>query len=158
NHGDAFEQSAIDAFQCEFEDVGKPIKLRVAIIPKSIQGRNRWYLEKIQLIKHMKQNLKEETYFFVLDNWIGHETDYYFDIPITNSNRISMDRTTYRVITKTSDIDGINCDANVFIIISADCSKASPWFFIIHSDDEPNVPNNFKLTSESQPACSICPV
>ncbi|CAF3090427.1 unnamed protein product [Rotaria sp. Silwood2] len=120
NHGDAFEQSAIDAFQCEFEDVGKPIKLRVAIIPKSIQGRNRWYLEKIQLIKHMKQNLKEETYFFVLDNWIGHETDYYFDIPITNSNRISMDRTTYRVITKTSDIDGINCDANVFIIISGE--------------------------------------
>ncbi|CAF4496641.1 unnamed protein product, partial [Rotaria sp. Silwood2] len=113
-----FERAAIDVFQCEFEDVGKPIKLRVAILPKSIQGRNRWYLEKIQLIKHTKQTIREEIYFFVLDNWIGHETDYYFDIPITNSSRVSIDRTTYRVITKTSDMDGINCDANVFIVIS----------------------------------------
>ncbi|CAF3698383.1 unnamed protein product [Rotaria sp. Silwood1] len=114
-----FERSSIDVFHYELEDVGKLTKLCVSILPKSIQDRNRWYLEKIQLIKYPKQNLKEETYLFVLDNWIGYDTDYYSDIPVTNTNRISTSyRTTYRIITKTSDIDGANCDSNVFIIIS----------------------------------------
>ncbi|CAF2821092.1 unnamed protein product [Rotaria sp. Silwood2] len=119
-HEGSFERSAIDVFQCELEDVGKPIKLRVKLLPKSIKDRNQWYLEKIELIKHAKQNLREETYSFELNDWIGHQTDCYLDIPITKGNRVSMHRTNYRVITKTSDMDDANCDANVFIIISGE--------------------------------------
>ncbi|CAM4967373.1 unnamed protein product [Rotaria socialis] len=112
-----FERSAIDIFQCELEDIGKPIKLRVRILPKSIQGRNRWFLGKIQLIKHIKQNIKEETYSFEFNDWISHEAYPYFDILIKGSIESSMDQTTYRVITKTSNLIDASCDANVFIMI-----------------------------------------
>ncbi|CAF2130421.1 unnamed protein product [Rotaria magnacalcarata] len=116
-HEGNFERSAIDIFQCDLEDIGKPIKLRVRILPKSIQGRNRWFLEKIQLIKHIKQNIKEETYSFEFNDWISHETYPYFDIFIKGSIESSMHQTTYRVITKTSNLIDTSCDANVFIMI-----------------------------------------
>ncbi|CAF4924741.1 unnamed protein product, partial [Rotaria sp. Silwood1] len=114
-----FERSTINVFQCEFEDVGKPIKLRVRLSPKSKYNRNQWYSEKIQLIKYLKENLKEETYLFELNDWIGQVRDYYIDISIRKDHKLSNNRRTYRIITKTSDIDDANCDENVFIIISS---------------------------------------
>jgi hypothetical protein len=100
------------------DDVGKPIKLRVTIIPKHKKGRHKWYLEKIELVKNTKHNEKPEKYFFGLNNWITRETDYTHDIPLMKGSKAVIDATTYRVTTKTSDMDGASSDANVFIVIS----------------------------------------
>ncbi len=112
-----FERGSIDAFQCELDDVGKPIKLRVTILPKGKKGRHKWYLEKIELVKQRKHNEKEQSYFFGLNDWISHETDNHRDIPLTKDGRALVDQTTYRITTKTSDISGAGCDANVFVVI-----------------------------------------
>jgi hypothetical protein len=113
-----FERASIDPFQCELDEVGKPIKLRVTIIPRHKKGRHRWYLEKIELAKHTKHNERQETYFFGLNDWISHETDFHRDIPLSKGGRALLDETTYVVTTKTSDIAGAGSDANVFIVIS----------------------------------------
>ncbi|CAF5092803.1 unnamed protein product, partial [Rotaria sp. Silwood1] len=104
-----FQRSTINVFQCQFEDVGIPIKLRVRLLPLSKYSQNQWYLENIQLIKYPNENLREETYLFELNDWIGQERDYYIDIPIKKDYKLSNNRTTYRIITKTSDIDNANC-------------------------------------------------
>ncbi len=113
-----FERASIDAFQCELDDVGKPIKLRVTILPKHKKGRDKWYLEKIDLIKHTKPHEKPQTYFFGLNDWISRETDFHRDIALTKGGKSLVNQTTYRVTTKTSDISGAGCDSNVFIVIS----------------------------------------
>ena len=112
-----FERGSIDRFQCELDDVGKPVKLRVTIIPKYKKGRNKWYLEKVELIKQRTKTEKERSYFFGLNDWISSDTDYHKDIPITKDGKSLLGHTTYRVTTKTSDISGAGCDANVFIVI-----------------------------------------
>lgn len=113
-----FERGAIDIFRCELDDVGKPIKLRVTIIPKHKKGRNKWYLENIKLINLVKPNERPQTYFFGLNDWISKESDYHRDIPLTKDGRALVSKTTYRVTTKTSDIGGASSDSNVFIAIS----------------------------------------
>ncbi|CAF0916712.1 unnamed protein product [Rotaria sordida] len=128
--GGNFEQSAVDMFQCEFEDVGKPIKLRVAIFPKSIHGRNHWYLEKIQLIKHAKQNINEETYSFVLNNWIGHGTDYYFDIPYYINqcdSLISNGIVQYEIVVVTSDLQNAGTTQHGWIIIEGNKNRSEKF-------------------------------
>jgi hypothetical protein len=112
-----FDRAAIDTFRCELDDVGKPIKLRVTIIPKHKRGRNKWYLENIELVKYIPYQ-KQETYFFGLNDWISKESEYHRDLPLTKGGRALVSRTNYRVTTKTSDIDGAGTDSNVFIIIS----------------------------------------
>jgi len=113
-----FERGSIDAFQCELDDVGKPIKLRVTILPKGKKGRYKWYLEKIELVKQKKHNEKEQSYFFGLNDWISRKTDFHRDIPLTKDGESLLKKTTYRVTTKTSDISGAGTDSNVFIVIS----------------------------------------
>ena len=113
-----FERGAIDSFRFELDDVGKPIKLRVIIIPKNKKRRDTWYLEKIELVKFTKQSEREKTYLFGLNEWISRETDYFRDIPLTKGGKALLDTTTYRITTKTSDISGAGSDANVFIVLS----------------------------------------
>lgn len=113
-----FERGTIDRFQCELDDVGKPIKLRVTIIPKGKRGRHKWYLENVELLKPQRKNEREQSYFFGLNDWISRETDFHQDIPLTKGGKSLLNHTTYRVITKTSDRDGAGSDANVFILIT----------------------------------------
>jgi lipoxygenase homology domain-containing protein 1 len=101
--------------------VGKPLKLRVTIVPRSKKDRNRWYLEKIELTKQTKRNERPETYFFGLNDWISRETNFFHDMPVIKRNQALIKETTYRVTTKTSDMDSAGCDANVFIVISGRC-------------------------------------
>jgi PAS domain S-box-containing protein len=51
-------EAYIDPFRIELDDVGEPIRLRATIQPKHKKGRNKWYLEKIELVKYTKQNQK----------------------------------------------------------------------------------------------------
>jgi hypothetical protein len=113
-----FERGSIDAFQCELDDVGELIKLRVTIIPKHKKGRHEWYLENIKLIKPQRKNEKEQSYFFGLNDWISRKTDFHRDIPLTKDGESLLKKTSYRVTTKTSDISGAGTDSNVFIVIS----------------------------------------
>jgi hypothetical protein len=113
-----FERASIDAFQCELDEVGKPIKLRVTIIPRHKKGRHRWYLEKIELVKHTKQNERQQTYFFGLNDWISSETHFHHDIPLSKGGKALVTETTYCVTAKTTDMAGAGSDANVFINIS----------------------------------------
>ena len=113
-----FDRAAIDTFRCELDDVGKPIKLRVTIIPKNKKGRNKWYLENIELVKQTKADERQQTYFFGLNDWISKESEYHRDLPLTKGGRALVSQTTYRVTTKTSDIDGAGSDSNVFIVIT----------------------------------------
>lgn len=87
------------------------------IVPKHRKGRDRWYLEKIELVKFTQQNEKQKTYFFGLNDWISSETDYFRDIPLSKGGRALIEETSYRVTVKTSDVDGASSDANVFIVI-----------------------------------------
>ena len=112
-----FERAAIDTFRCELDDVGKPIKVRVTIIPKQKKGRNKWYLESVELVKITKGNDRAKPYFFGLQNWISKESDFHRDIPITKDGRALVGQTNYRVTTKTSDLDGASSDSNVFVTI-----------------------------------------
>ncbi|CAF4587849.1 unnamed protein product [Rotaria sp. Silwood1] len=112
-----FERGSINPFRFELDDVGKLIKLRVTIIPKHKKSRNRWYLEKIELVKFTKQNERQQTYFFGLNDWISRETDYFRDIPLTKGGKALLNNTTYRVTTKTSEIDGAGCDSDISIVI-----------------------------------------
>jgi hypothetical protein len=61
----------------------------------------------------------EEAYFFYFNDWVQRETGYHLDIPL-QTGRISTYRTTYHVITKTSDVSGATCDANAVIVISGE--------------------------------------
>ncbi|CAF2355156.1 unnamed protein product [Rotaria sp. Silwood2] len=117
NEGD-FERGSINPFRFELDDVGKLIKLRITIIPKSKKDRNRWYLEKVELAKLTKQNERQQTYFFGLNDWISRETEYYRDIPLTKGGKALLNNTTYRVTTKTSSVDGAGSDSNISIVIS----------------------------------------
>lgn len=112
-----FERGSIDPFQCELDDVGEPIKVRVKIIPKGKHGRHRWFVQNIELVKYTKQNKRQKPYLFGLNDWISKETGFLQDIPLTDHGRSIIQDTTYRVTTKTSDISGASCDANVFIVI-----------------------------------------
>ena len=113
-----FERGAIDTFRCELDDVGKLIKVRVTIIPKQKKGRNKWYLESVELLRLTKGNERVKPYFFGLQNWISKESDFYRDIPLTKDGRALINQTIYRVTTKTSDLSGAGSDSNVFIVIS----------------------------------------
>ncbi|CAF4073398.1 unnamed protein product, partial [Rotaria sordida] len=112
-----FERGAINQFKFELDEVGKLIKLRVTIIPKHKKSRNRWYLQNIELVKCTKQNERQETYFFGLNDWISHETDYHRDIPLTKGGKALLNNTNYRVTTKTSNIDDAGCDSDISIVI-----------------------------------------
>lgn len=114
-----FERGTIDRFICELDDVGKPVKVRLTIVPKSRSARKKWYVENVELIRKGKRNEPQETFFFGLNDWISKETEYFKDIPVsTKNNRPLMNKTTYRITTKTSNIDGAGCDSNVFIVLS----------------------------------------
>ncbi|CAF1383479.1 unnamed protein product [Adineta steineri] len=113
-----FERGSIDPFQCELDDVGEPIKLRVTILPKGKKGRHSWFLQNIELIKHTKENERQKTYLFDLNDWISKETDYHHDIPLTKGGKALLKETTYRETVKTTDISGASCECNVFIVIS----------------------------------------
>ena len=86
-------------------------------MPRSKKDRNRWYLEKIELVKLTKSNQRPERYFFGLNDWITRETNFTRDIPLSKRNQAVLRDTTYRVTTKTSDMDAAGCDSNVFIVI-----------------------------------------
>jgi hypothetical protein len=123
--GKNFERAAMDVFKCKLDHVGIINKLRVTILPKDNKNQYRWFLEKIQFVK---QNEKQEKYIFSLNDWISQKTDYHYDISLINggnslydvpkSEKSLLNQTTYRVIIKTSDINGAGTDSNVFIVIS----------------------------------------
>ncbi|CAF4316970.1 unnamed protein product, partial [Rotaria sordida] len=71
----------------------------------------------IELVKCTKQNERQETYFFGLNDWISHETDYHRDIPLTKGGKALLNNTNYRVTTKTSNIDEAGCDSDISIVI-----------------------------------------
>ena len=125
----------MDVFQCKLDDVGSPIQLRVTILPKDTKGKYQWFLEKIQFIKLDGQNQKQETFIFNFNDWISQQTDYHRDIQLINAGntllkttnhhydvpnggKISLKGTTYRITTKTSDINGAGTDSNVFITLT----------------------------------------
>ena len=111
-----FDRAAIDTFRCELDDVGKPIKLRVTIIPKNRRGRNKWNLSSVELVKQIPHE-RPKTYYFGLNDWISKETDFHRDLPLSERGQVLVNQTTYRVTAKTSDIDGAGSDSNVFIVI-----------------------------------------
>jgi len=113
-----FERASIDMFRCELDDVGEPIRLRVEIKPHGKKGRHKWFLQNIELVKHTKQNERQKTYLFGLNDWISRETNFQHDIPLTKGGKALFKETTYRVTTNTSDVDGASSDSNVFIVIS----------------------------------------
>ena len=112
-----FERGKIDRFQIELDDVGKPLKIRARIIPKGKKARSKWFLENIELIKQTRANERPRSYFFGLMDWISAETDYHRDLPISKDGQALIKETTYRIVTKTSDIDGAGCDSNVFVTL-----------------------------------------
>lgn len=108
-----FERGTIDRFRFELDDVGEPIKLRVAIKPHGKRGRHQWYLQNIELVKDKKQR----PYFFGFNDWLSKDNGFSHDIPIAKRGKALVPETTYRVTTKTSDIADATCHSKVFMVI-----------------------------------------
>ncbi|CAF4174681.1 unnamed protein product, partial [Rotaria sordida] len=132
-----FERLAIDIFQCQLEDVGQPIKLRVTILPKSTYSRNQWFLEKIELIKLTKEYIEEETLLFELNDWITHKSNYYFDIPIRKDSKLYRNQyaslaptglVQYQINVITSDIQYAGTTRHGWIIMQGNKTRSEKLF------------------------------
>ncbi|CAF4159549.1 unnamed protein product, partial [Rotaria sordida] len=132
-----FERLAIDIFQCQLEDVGQPIKLRVTILPKSTYSRNQWFLEKIELIKLTKEYIEEETLLFELNDWITHKSNYYFDIPIRKDSKLYRNQyaslaptglVLYQINVITSDIQYAGTTRHGWIIMQGNKTRSEKLF------------------------------
>ncbi|CAM2710921.1 unnamed protein product [Rotaria socialis] len=139
-----FERGAINPFRFELDDVGKPIKLRVKIIPQHKKGRHKWYLEKIELVKHTQHNERQESYFFGLNDWISRETDFCQDLALTKGGKALIKHTTYRVTTKTSDMNGASSDSDISIVIFGQFGDSGE----LKLDDSSTHRNKFERNNE----------
>ncbi|KAL8614278.1 hypothetical protein ACOMHN_007616 [Nucella lapillus] len=112
---DRFERARTDVIKMEIDDVAPLKKLRVALETKGCT-RKSWYLEKIDM-----RNMDTGTLsVFKFDGWLGKGKEgaqKTVDIPATERGKKVIDRTSYKISVKTSDVRGAGTDANVSLIL-----------------------------------------
>ncbi|XP_063398724.1 lipoxygenase homology domain-containing protein 1-like isoform X1 [Mytilus trossulus] len=109
--GNRFERGSEDLIKLDIEDVGPLKKLRVETSGKG--SRASWYLEKIALF-NMKTGEKTN---FIHDDWLSKEKGYSKDLPAKIKGKEALDKTSYKISVKTSNVRGAGTDANVYVIL-----------------------------------------
>ncbi|CAL1540467.1 unnamed protein product [Lymnaea stagnalis] len=112
--GDRFERAQTNLLKVEIDDVAPLKKIRLELAGKG--SRPSWFLEKLELRNMEKGNLT----VFKYNNWIGTGKEGAknpVDIPAMERGKAVIDKCSYKVSVKTSDVSGAGTDANVYIII-----------------------------------------
>ncbi|KAK7479806.1 hypothetical protein BaRGS_00028986, partial [Batillaria attramentaria] len=111
---DRFERARTDMIKMEIDDVAPLKKIRIALDGKG--SRKSWYLEKIEL-----RNMDTGTLsVFKYDGWLGKGKEgakMSVDIAATERGKPVIEKTSYEITVKTSDVRGAGTDANVYIIL-----------------------------------------
>ncbi|KAL6458734.1 hypothetical protein MHYP_G00322060 [Metynnis hypsauchen] len=114
-NGDRFERDQEDTFNLEIDDIAPLKKLRIRI--DGTGSRPDWFLDKI-----IMRNLStEEVSVFTYENWLsktkGPKRTKVCELPAVVDDEEMVEKTTYIIQVKTSDISGAGTDANVFLIV-----------------------------------------
>ncbi|XP_058639791.1 lipoxygenase homology domain-containing protein 1 isoform X4 [Onychostoma macrolepis] len=114
-HEDRFERGQEDTFNLEIDDIAPLKKLRVRI--DGTGSRPDWFLDKI-----IMRNLStEEVYVFTYEEWLsktkGPKRTKVCELPAVVEDEEMVEKTTYSIQVKTSDIAAAGTDANVFLIV-----------------------------------------
>ncbi|XP_012940880.1 lipoxygenase homology domain-containing protein 1 [Aplysia californica] len=111
---DRFERARTDLIKMEIDDVAPIKKVRLELTGKG--SRPFWFLEKLEL-----RNMETGTLsVFKYNGWIGSGKDEAknpVDIPAVERGKTVLEKTSYKVSVKTSDVSGAGTDANVYVII-----------------------------------------
>ncbi|MCJ8735061.1 hypothetical protein PDJAM_G00242560 [Pangasius djambal] len=112
---DRFERDQKDTFNLEIDDIAPLKKLRVRI--DGTGCRPDWFLDKII----MRNPITEEVSVFTYEDWLsktkGPKRTKVCELPAVVDDEEMVEKTTYIIQVKTSDIAGAGTDANVFIIV-----------------------------------------
>uniref|UniRef100_A0A8C1NXH5 Lipoxygenase homology domains 1b n=1 Tax=Cyprinus carpio TaxID=7962 RepID=A0A8C1NXH5_CYPCA len=110
-----FERGQEDTFNLEIDDIAPLKKLRVRI--DATGSRPDWFLDKI-----IMRNLStEEVYVFTYEEWLsktkGPKRTKVCELPAVVDDEEMVEKTTYSIQVKTSDLTAAGTDANVFLIV-----------------------------------------
>ncbi|XP_059150632.1 lipoxygenase homology domain-containing protein 1-like isoform X2 [Physella acuta] len=111
---DRFERAKTNLIKMEIDDVAPIKKIRLELAGKG--SRPCWFLEKLEL-RNMETGVLS---VFKHNGWIGTGKDGAknpVDIPATERGKAVLDKTSYKVSVKTSDVSGAGTDANVYMIM-----------------------------------------
>ncbi|XP_030643524.1 lipoxygenase homology domain-containing protein 1 [Chanos chanos] len=112
---DRFERGQEDTFNLEVDDIAPLKKLRVRI--DGTGSRPDWFLDKI-----IMRNLKtEEVSVFTYEEWLsktkGPKRTKICELAAVIDDEEMVEKTTYIIQVKTSDVSGAGTDANVWLIV-----------------------------------------
>lgn len=109
-----FERACVDLIRMDLDDVGKLLKVRIAVDGKGT--RPDWFLEKM-IVRNMETHSAS---VFKCNQWFSKtegEGKLIKELPAETDGEEMLSRTTYKVNVKTGDIMGAGTDANVFMVI-----------------------------------------
>lgn len=109
-----FERGGVDLIKMDLYDVGKLLKVRIAVDGKGT--RHDWFLEKI-IIRNMETHCVS---VFKSNQWFSKtegDGKLVKEIPAEVDGEELLKRTSYKVNVKTGDVLGAGTDANVFMVI-----------------------------------------
>ncbi|GFN87702.1 hypothetical protein PoB_001420800 [Plakobranchus ocellatus] len=111
---DRFERARTNLIKMEIDDVAPLKKVRLELVGKG--SRPAWFLEKLEL-----RNMETGTLtVFKYNGWVGKGKDGAknpVDIPAMERGKTVIEKTSYKVSVKTSDVSGAGTDANVYVIL-----------------------------------------
>ncbi|KAL5006870.1 hypothetical protein ScPMuIL_015676 [Solemya velum] len=112
-HGDRFERGREDLIRIELDDIAPLKKIRVETSGKG--SRPSWFLEKMEL-RNMDRGILS---VFKCNTWFGKRKDGVLtkDIPATERGKSVVQKTTYKISVKTSDVRGAGTDAGVYMVL-----------------------------------------
>uniref|UniRef100_A0A8C9SD10 Lipoxygenase homology PLAT domains 1 n=1 Tax=Scleropages formosus TaxID=113540 RepID=A0A8C9SD10_SCLFO len=121
---DRFERGQEDTFMLEIDDIAPLKKIRVRTDGSG--SRPNWFLDKIIL-----RNLStDEVSVFIYENWLsktkGPKRTKICELAAIVNEEEMVERTTYTIQVKTSDIAGAGTDANVFINMFGENGDTGP--------------------------------
>ncbi|KAI1905273.1 hypothetical protein AGOR_G00014410 [Albula goreensis] len=112
---DRFERGQEDTFNLEIDDIAPLKKMRVRIDGSG--SRPDWFLDKVIL----RDLTTEEVSVFTYEEWLsktkGPKRTMICEMAAVVDDEEMVERTTYIIQVKTSDVTGAGTDANVFLIV-----------------------------------------
>ncbi|XP_043570379.1 lipoxygenase homology domain-containing protein 1-like [Chiloscyllium plagiosum] len=114
-NGDRFERGQQDTFSIVIADIAPLRKIRIRTDSKGY--RPDWFLDKIIMLNQATQEVTTFTYNDWLSKTRGTKRSTSCELAAVIDDEVMMEKTTYIITVKTSDISGAGTDANVFLII-----------------------------------------
>ncbi|XP_063051831.1 lipoxygenase homology domain-containing protein 1 [Engraulis encrasicolus] len=112
---DRFERGQEDTFSQEIDDIAPLKKMRVRV--DGTGSRPDWFLDQIM----MRNTVTEEVSVFTYENWLsktkGPKRTTVCELAAVVDEEEMVEKTTYIVTVKTSDLSGAGTDANVSLVI-----------------------------------------